>query len=115
MAVEIQVSDGAANGIESLLTSPFMMMGALANDESRRNGPPADAFAALTAVWTNGSLLRMDGIGYYVTYGYALSSAISAAEPPSVLKLKLIRVDFGHIRASARKPFSGFIRFRAAG
>jgi hypothetical protein len=92
-AVEIQVAGGGGGGLDSFLSSPFLIMGALMRGDNSPSGPPPDAIAALTAVWTAGLTLRIDGSVYYVTYGYSLTDAVSATEPPSVLKLKLIRVD----------------------
>jgi hypothetical protein len=90
VAVEMQTA-GATGGIDSLLSSPFMMLGMMMGAE-QTSGPPPEAMAVLTAVWTKGQILRVDGQSFYVTYGFALSSAASA-EPPTNLQLKLIRVD----------------------
>jgi hypothetical protein len=91
IAVEMQTA-GGGGGIEGMMTSPFMMLGMMMGGE-QSDAPPPDAIAALTAVWTKGQILRVDGQPYYVTYAFALSGALSSEEPPKTLRLKLIRVD----------------------
>src|SRR5688500_13366961 len=83
IAVEMQTA-GASGGMEGLLTSPFMMLGMMMGGE-QTSGPPPEAMAALSAVWTKGQILRVDGQPFYVTYGFALSSAMASTEPPKNL------------------------------
>ncbi len=90
-AVEMQTTS-AASGIESFLTSPTMMLGLMMGAE-QTSGPPPEAIAGLSAVWTKGQILRVDGQPFYVTYGFSLTEAMASTDPPKNLQLKLIRVD----------------------
>lgn len=104
-AVRIKTAGGGGGGIMDMLGGGmFMMMGMLGSMMGGGQGgdePPMEFLNALEVSWTNGEVLKVQGIDFLVTYkvdfGIAEMASMDKKDTPFKPMLKLMLVQTGSI------------------